>query len=231
MSIAYKPNVTCCGVRPTYALLDQDMVNHFSSCPGGTPEAPLIDWAWSVVGKPGGLFLDIGSHVGSWGLPFAMAGMNTIAFEANTTIANLLQESIFLNGLSDRESGATFAYINVALSDQIGTATLTAPGIDGGMASIVRQFGGPVNQEIETTTLDEFFYIPDVIKIDVEGAEVDVLRGGKKTILAHKPTIFFECWEDERGQRIGELFEYVRKDLKYEAIKTEWPEMWMAVPA
>jgi hypothetical protein len=49
---------------------------------------------------------------------------------------------------------------------------------------------------VESLTLDDFFenrqVRPDVIKIDVEGAEINVLRGMKKIIQEHKPILFIE---------------------------------------
>ena len=53
---------------------------------------------------------------------------------------------------------------------------------------------GESSEEIETTTLDEFCgddIRPDCIKLDVEGAEELVLRGGEKALGA-RPTIIFE---------------------------------------
>lgn len=221
--IQYTPADPCCGVRPTFCLLDENMVSHFSACKGGTPEAPLIDWAWSIVGKPGGLFVDIGAHVGSWALPFACAGMEVVAFEPNSTIYSLLASAADLNDC--------FMWTNPwAVSDRSGVARLTAPGVDGGMGSIVCQFGyTPVDEQVDTVILDGFAFNPDVIKIDVEGAELDVLRGARETIDQHKPVIFFECWADERGQRIRELFAYVT-EMGYVAYKTSWDEMYLAVP-
>jgi len=36
----------------------------------------------------------------------------------------------------------------------------------------------------------------DLIKIDVEGMELEVLHGSIMTLLEHKPTIIFECWQE-----------------------------------
>jgi hypothetical protein len=47
-------------------------------------------------------------------------------------------------------------------------------------------------------TLDSFqFDKIDLIKIDVEGHELNVLKSGKETILKYKPVILFECWDNE----------------------------------
>ena len=48
---------------------------------------------------------------------------------------------------------------------------------------------------------------PDVIKIDVEGAEWDVFQGARQTLAAHRPPIVFEC--DVNVQRFG----YTRRQL------------------
>ena len=35
-------------------------------------------------------------------------------------------------------------------------------------------------------------YVPALLKIDVEGAELEVLRGGGETIARHRPVVVFE---------------------------------------
>jgi len=221
--IEYRLSEPCCGVQPTLYVLDPPMLDHFRACALGLPEGPLIDWAWSKVGKVGGLFLDVGSHVGSWGVPFAAAGMRVEAFEPNPAIFNLIAHTA--------EHEPNLSVHQFAISDRNGTARLTAPGIDGGMASIVCNFGStPVDEEVQVTYLDAFNFAPDAMKIDVEGSEVDALRGAARTIAQHQPVIFFECWEDERGQRREELFGYVTDGLDYNLNRTDWPEMWIATP-
>ncbi len=221
--IGYRPAQPCCGVIPTYHLLDEDMHRHFAACDGGTPEAPLIDWAWSRFGDIDGLFVDIGAHVGSWSLPFACAGMNVESFEPNPVIRELLDGAIAENNLE-------LTVHPEALSSTFGTARLTAPGIDGGMACIDRQLNGPVDVEVPVTTLDSFNLAPDIIKVDAEGAELDILRGAYQTIVIHRPTVFFECWEDERGQRRDTLLRFFDDHADYHVERAPWPEMWIAIP-
>jgi len=51
---------------------------------------------------------------------------------------------------------------------------------------------------VKTVTLDrlceENHIAPDFIKIDVEGAEEDVIRGGLEVLRMHHPIVWFECW-------------------------------------
>jgi hypothetical protein len=55
----------------------------------------------------------------------------------------------------------------------------------------------PPTIQVDTTTLDEFFTTdrrpPHFVKIDVEGHELSVLKGGVRTLELHHPTILVEC--------------------------------------
>lgn len=45
---------------------------------------------------------------------------------------------------------------------------------------------------VDVVTLDSLGIIPSVIKVDVEGADYDALRGGEQTIRRHRPVVLFE---------------------------------------
>lgn len=71
---------------------------------------------------------------------------------------------------------------------------------------------------IPMTTLDALIEnkklaAPDVIKIDVEGAELPAFRGGRNTLITHQPAIIFES--DTNAERFGysrkELIEFLRE--------------------
>lgn len=58
--------------------------------------------------------------------------------------------------------------------------------------------------EVEVCTLDEALpadYVPALIKLDVEGAEFEALRGGLRVLTEHKPIVVFE--HDVRGDTSG----------------------------
>ena len=97
----------------------------------------------------------------------------------------------------------------VAVSDYVGTATLNVPLRDDGQterhgwSSIEKNFpenqNGIVQYEVETTTLDEE-NLPNIsfLKIDVEGAEVEVLKGAINTIKKSRPVVLLEMDELHR---------------------------------
>jgi len=61
--------------------------------------------------------------------------------------------------------------------------------------------------------LDDFVFdgSVDLIKIDVEGCEKDVLKGGMDMIKEHKPKIVIENWEDETYKELLDLgYDYVQ---------------------
>ena len=73
-------------------------------------------------------------------------------------------------------------------------------------ASAISREEGATSIECPVGTLDQMLADgklapPDVIKVDVEGGEFDVFRGGQKTIAQYRPAITFES--DDNAQRFG----------------------------
>ena len=59
--------------------------------------------------------------------------------------------------------------------------------------------------EVKTQRLDDLECVNDysvgLIKIDTEGVEIEVLKGGRKTISRDKPVIIMEDWFSKNGQK------------------------------
>lgn len=86
-----------------------------------------------------------------------------------------------------------------ALSDESGASTFTFVPEDPGYSGLrERAYPGDYKTElidVRLERLDDVLdadYVPHVIKVDVEGAELQVFRGGIETITRHKPIIVFE---------------------------------------
>lgn len=116
----------------------------------------------------------------------------------------------------------TNVYIsNIALSNISDKVVLHIPikgsKTDSPAASLLNVFDEnqtTVDQEIETDTLDNYcekhHLEPTFLKIDVEGNELEVLKGGINTLKKNKPKILIESEERHVGQeKVKEVFSYL----------------------
>lgn len=160
----------------------------------GTHEMPVQE-AVSTFLKPGMTFWDIGAHIGF----FALSGSRLVgdsgrvhAFEPMPQNRERLVASIKMNGFQN------MTVHDVALSATSGEAMLHAHR-SSAMWTLVRERGGEDGLPVRCRTLDELAESappPDLIKVDVEGAEVDVLRGGVALLSAAKPRLIVEFSND-----------------------------------
>ncbi len=156
----------------------------------------LLRLAAEVV-RPGDTVWDVGANMGLFSFAAAVAAGpagRVLALEPDTDLAGFLRRSAAGNtghapvevlpaAVSGELSVARFhvARRNRATSHLAGFGTVMA----GGVRS---------TQLVPTVTLDWLavrFPVPDVLKVDVEGAELTVLAGGTQ-VLAHSPTVICE---------------------------------------
>jgi FkbM family methyltransferase len=142
--------------------------------------------------KAGQTFIDVGVNKGDFSLVAArMVGANgrVLAFEPEPTNCHWIEKSIGLNGYTNVQ------LFPIALSDRSGTADLYL-GQKSGWHSLL---AGHADRDcgtitVATRTLDEMVGEQrhdsrvDLIKIDVEGAELLVLRGAVDT-LRNNPAV------------------------------------------
>jgi len=138
------------------------------------------------------LAVDVGAHVGLWSRNLMFAFDRVVAFEPVAEHRGCFQR-------------------NVTGIGQVGQVELLpyALGAKPGMVSIETEVGSSGNSavggpgEIEMRTLDSFGLNDlDFLKIDTEGFEQNVLRGGEQTIKACKPVIVVEQ-KREMASRFG----------------------------
>jgi FkbM family methyltransferase len=157
------------------------------------PEWRHITWnpeeyeAFRRAVRPGWTVIDAGANVGAYSMLFALwAGRDgaVYAFEPDPAAYEGLCRHIALNGLKDRVHA-----FPVALTDGAdGRAALARHGFSG-LSRLAPRSARTI--DVDAVSLDDFCrsrgISPDLIKIDVEGAELAVLRGARKTIGALKP--------------------------------------------
>jgi FkbM family methyltransferase len=139
--------------------------------------------------------IDVGAHVGLVSLPAlsVMAPTGTlVAFEPATANRTLLLRHLMLNGY-DLRARVESALVGAEERDD---ARFFEMAEHTGMNTIVP---GAMDARYETvarkqTTLDAYCsrygLAPEIIKIDVEGAELAVLEGARSTLQRHRPAIF-----------------------------------------
>jgi FkbM family methyltransferase len=132
--------------------------------------------------RPGATVLDLGANVGAYTLLFAQwvgAGGHVYAFEPASASRAGLERHVSINGLADRVTIRPDA-----VSSASGVCRFIQRGTDGG--NRIAHASDADTVEVPAITVDEFcgsFRVtPDVIKIDVEGAELEALRGARRII-------------------------------------------------
>jgi FkbM family methyltransferase len=146
--------------------------------------------------------LDIGANVGLY--TFRLAGIADAveAFEPMQSCADRLRAS----GL------ANVRVHQVALSNHTGEGVLHLPAGDrhaAAYASLTNEFAGGESATVELRTIDSYaFEAVDLIKIDVEGHELEVLEGARGTIERERPTIIVEVEERHRSGGVGAVFAF-----------------------
>jgi FkbM family methyltransferase len=151
------------------------------------------------------VFFDIGANYGLHSLLLAAHGVHTVSFEPNPTCHGFLKDACALNGIACEIEP-------LALDDSSGERDIWFPetmtwcgGLD--RASVDEVHGEhPVHHlRVQALTLDEYVQRrglqPDLIKIDAEGSELRILRGGLQTLRSARPLVIFESWEADRTGR------------------------------
>jgi FkbM family methyltransferase len=145
------------------------------------------------------VFWDVGANLGTYSLIFLQnnPGGAVLAFEPDRRNLTLLRKTAQYNSLS------SLKIVPFAVGDKVGEATFFIDDITGATGSLVtshfiaEQFGqDPLQSLVQTTTLDEQLNgerCPDLIKIDVEGADLAVLRGATRVLEACRPIVMFEA--------------------------------------
>lgn len=140
-------------------------------------------------------FYDIGANTGYYGIMAAHLGEGKIkcySFEPLKEYCDCLWESIRLNRFDD-----VTKVLNFALGNENGQKSLY---LDGSGSSFSHEFvgSGDLSQKmvevkrLDDVILSEKLALPDFIKIDVEGFELEVLKGGERIIKGALPVIFVE---------------------------------------
>lgn len=144
--------------------------------------------------RPGDLFVDVGANIGVYSIwASETEAVDVIAFEPSTVTWARAMENVQLNGLGDRVK-----ILRKAVGLSTGEVRFSI-----GQDALNRVTAGADAEDtelVEQTTIDVELgsRVPALIKLDVEGGEIDALRGGWATITRHRPALIIEVNDPAR---------------------------------
>ncbi len=168
-----------------------------------------------------GVFMDIGANVGMILIQLISTSSleRAIAIEPIRVNFDRLQAAVNMTG-----SPIRCDLLNVALGQDEGQIELVKEGGDSVSDNAVVAAAGEVGEQVELTRLDRVVEQLelgrlDTIKIDVEGFEAHVFRGGASTVQRFRPVVYGE-FNNQLMPRLGTSFRdvwAVFADLDYVA--------------
>lgn len=187
----------------------------------GTYEKGILSYLKSVLQK-GDSFIDVGANIGLISIHTAkLVGQKgtVFSYEAMPATAALLRENIALNQLKNIVVG------DFALGSVDGkTEIFENWQVNRGGASLLVKTEQSASFEIDVFCLDSVFpkeFHPKVVKIDVEGFEMEVLKGAKNLIQREHPILIIEFSEKRENTHdsAAEMADFIRSLGKYRFFK------------
>jgi len=157
--------------------------------------------------KDSGWFFDVGANVGlyTWEVREVCPLRKILAFEPDPENIKLLEKTL---------NGANFQNVEIcrcALSNQLAEVSFFQDNLTSATGCVTGKdkpwieeyLNGSANEiRVKTKTLDSVVRqnrTPSLIKIDVEGHEVEVLLGGKNTLCGAKPLMIIESFPPKQS--------------------------------
>jgi len=144
------------------------------------PYYERLTWSFikSVI-KPGDIFIDVGAHIGAYSIPVAKLGGKVFAIEPAPKVFEALTENIKINSLDDK-----VVAINAAAYSSNSEVKFLEEPLEFTTVGYIDNSG---ELSVKAITLDKItndynLRVIKLLKIDVEGAELEVLKGANETL-------------------------------------------------
>jgi FkbM family methyltransferase len=157
---------------------------------------------------PGKVFADVGANVGAYTLRAMSRGMKVYPFEPNPENVKLLKRNAEINHLPVQVQ-------EFALGSSEGTANLSQNGATSRISDMM-------GVSVPVRTLDSFgLQQVDLLKVDVEGYELEVFKGARETLARCHPDIMIEMHHWIGAEAEAALFNILlENDYRFEYLDT-----------
>lgn len=179
------------GDRFTIYGIDGDP--YFEHVTLGDPSNDFFSFVIESTLSKDAVVFDIGANIGLTTLTAARRASQVVAFEPQPTTHACLVKTIEANRLKNIRA------VELALGATKGEISFFADSNSSSASHIIADstLGRQSDVKVEMTTLDNFVEDEsirriDLIKIDVEGFEIDAISGAKNTLYKLRPAIFVE---------------------------------------
>lgn len=167
-----------------------------AACDQGVFESDNVRLLTGLM-RPGAWYIDVGANIGLMSLPIlkAVHASRVVAFEASPNVLPYLRRTI-----AESEYAERWMLVSKAVGSMVGTIQFSLSSRENSMFDGIKdthRVGVTGQAEVEMTTLDSWWRDagrPDVsaVKCDVEGAELDVLRGARGLLAQQRPQVLLE---------------------------------------
>lgn len=134
--------------------------------------------------RSGGIVCDVGANKGSYTYWFSKWSARVVAFEPQPELAAYLKSV----------AGPNVIVENKGVYSQTGALDLHRDKSGSPGASLVKSAGHAIS--VPVVALDDYFDKSAplaLLKVDVEGAEMEVFRGAERILSTSQPALLFEC--------------------------------------
>lgn len=201
-----------------------------------------------ISSRPDQVVYDIGAEEGDFPALWASWGAEVVCVEPNPKVWPNIRTIFEANSFQDKMLGWHVGFAGAETVYQSEWDYDHARTVDGwpscSYGDVIGDHGFlvlPERPEVSIITIDELAKLykpPTVITIDVEGAELTVLRGASKVLFQNRPTVFVSVhidlpWIDEKypgdtGEKVAEHMEF--HGYVGEHLATDHEEHWVWRP-